>query len=130
MAFWKKYPLPKFPPNLIPMFDSCCELLSEEDLTALGKELMQEFDRMAAEADRDKVLIDQMKKACNRLVEAYPSLSEKLKRLVVGALRYSIVEEDAISDAVFAAGLLDDVKVINHVLERVGVEGYYIRFGR
>ncbi|MEZ4752837.1 MAG: hypothetical protein R3A13_00780 [Bdellovibrionota bacterium] len=48
------------------------------------------------------------------------------KSKIVGAVRYFAVAEDPFPDETFASGFDDDARVLNHVLEELGLEEYYI----
>lgn len=63
---------------------------------------------------------------CRLLLEHYEEFSPKEKALVAGAVRYFVVEDDPFSDDVFASGFDDDARVVNHVLELLGIDGMYI----
>ena len=132
MWFFKrsKYPLPKFPPKAIPIFRAYCEILSPEDFAAIREEANTEIAKSYEDPLAEAALLDQIKKACEALMDAYPNVDDKAKSLIIGAIRYCCISDDAMSDELFAAGYIDDCKVLNHVLEEVGIAGCFIRFGR
>jgi len=131
MWFFKKlkHPLPKFPQSVIPIFRNGCEVISDESFQKLSVEIDEKLNRLAEDPKRDHELQAQINSACKLLISAYSDADEKKKRLIVGAIRYCILNDDAISENIFAAGYYDDVRVLNHVLEQVDIQGAFIRFG-
>ena len=125
-----KYPLPKFPPNAIPLFHSYCEVLSPADFATIREEANACLKERYEDPNAEEAVLDQIRKACDALMDAYKNVDDQGKRLIVGVLRYCCISEDAMSDELFAAGYIDDCKIINHVLEKLGIAGCYIRFGR
>ena len=120
--------LPQFPPGVIPAFKAMCEALSLEDFADLSVVIEATLKEAQEDPRCDVKLQTQIAAACAVLMRAYPEAAEKQKPLIVGALRYCALDQDAMSDEKFAAGYYDDVKVLNHVLEQVGIESAYIRF--
>lgn len=124
----RRYPLPQFPPSVIPTFRAACEVLSPEAFAELMDAVNAELGEAIADPRADTKLHKQISSACQLLMNAYPDADRRVKSLIVGALRYCALSEDALSDQAFAAGYYDDVKVLNHVLEQAGIEGSFIRF--
>ncbi|NMC62672.1 MAG: hypothetical protein GYA55_05820 [SAR324 cluster bacterium] len=131
MWFFKKlrHPLPKFPQSVIPIFRNGCEVISYESFEKLSVEMDEKLNRLAEDPKRDHELQKQINSVCKLLISAYPDSDEKKKSLIVGAIRYCILNDDAISEDIFAAGYYDDVKVLNYVLEQLGIQGAFIHFG-
>lgn len=86
------------------------------------------MEKSFAAEQNDRQLLSQIEAACRFMLDAYGDAGENERALIVGALRYCFIADDAISDEAFAAGYLDDVKVINHVLEKLGVLDKCIKF--
>ncbi len=63
---------------------------------------------------------------CRLLLDHYEEFTDDEKALVIGAVRYFVVDEDPFSDDVFASGFDDDAHIVNHVLEQLGIEGMFI----
>ncbi len=61
------------------------------------------------------------------LLSHYESFPQRKQSLIVGGIRYFIAEDDALNDLVFYTGLDDDAKILNYVLEELGIEDMYIR---
>lgn len=124
--FFKRrlHTLPKFPPQIIPMFKSLCIDIPLEQLTELRGEFDQVWQKKMEEArgniGYNKNIADKLYGACKLLLDAYEEIPAKNRRLAVGAIRYCVATEDAYSDELFAAGQHDDVQVINFVLEELG----------
>ncbi|RMG42875.1 MAG: hypothetical protein D6719_05190 [Candidatus Dadabacteria bacterium] len=126
----RKHPLPKFPPAIAPMFRQLCEALPEENIDEYKKEVEAALAAVREEAaNNDRInlpLAEKLAERCMHLLSIYPELSEDKRALAIGAIRYFVVEEDPMSESKFAAGFDDDVKVMNHVLEELGLEDQYI----
>jgi uncharacterized membrane protein YkvA (DUF1232 family) len=63
---------------------------------------------------------------CRLLLEHYEEFSDHEKSLVAGAVRYFVIDDDPLSDEIFATGFDDDAMVVNHVLEQLGIDGMFI----
>lgn len=132
MIFFKrrKYPLPKVPATLESSFRSLCEPLGEEALLRISSD----FDKGVKELhvalqDNPHIStqqIDRAAQACRYLLSVYKRHSSEEQALIVGALRYFLATQDALPATTFASGLDDDIAVINHVLEELGVEGQFV----
>jgi hypothetical protein len=47
--------------------------------------------------------------------------------MIVGAIRYFACIDDALSESTYASGLVDDVRVLNHVIEELKREDLFIK---
>lgn len=116
--------LPKFPPQIIPLFRSLCTDISVEQLPQLQQEFSDLKTKILDEnkGNRlfDKRLAEKIFEACEILLDSYAHATTSQRRLIVGALKYCIISEDPFPDTVFASGLRDDAKIVNHVLEQIG----------
>ena len=121
----KEHKLPKFPPDIIPMFEGLCVDVSDEQVEDLLLEYRQKSAARLEEKKNDPVfdkrLAKEIQSRCEELLTLYPELNTTQKRLVIGAVRYCAASGDAFSDDIFASGLRDDVKVLNYVIEELGV---------
>lgn len=126
----QKYPLPKVPANIRPTFRNMCGVLTIEEIEELGNlvEIAIQKTRDDAETSSrvDLVTAEEVASRCRLLLEHYSEFSPKEKALVVGAVRYFVVEDDPFTDDIFASGFDDDAHVVNHVLEQLGIDGMYI----
>ena len=131
--FWKKrkYNLPKFPPNVIPQFNKLCEDLNDNEFAELSLLVKKNFEaEFAIGRDEDNFTVDEareVEKVCLFLIDEYHKFPTDKKRLVVGALRYCAISDDAFDDRAFASGMTDDQQVLNYVLEELGVEDKFIK---
>lgn len=126
----KKHKLPKFPPSLIPMFNSLCVEASPSDIPEIRGKLLEMFN------EREKVLGDTtvlnnrfasiLRERCLYLIDHYEEIPMKKRPLAIGVLRYCAATEDAFSEGIFASGQRDDVMVMNHVLEELELEDLII----
>ena len=127
-----KHPLPKVPNNVRPTFRNACEALPPEALEELSEMVTRSLERTRDEAATspriDIRMAEEIASRCRLLLEHYEEFSKEERALVVGAVRYFVIDEDPFSDDVFASGFDDDARVVNHVLEQLGIEGMYIEF--
>jgi len=132
MIFWKRrtYRLPRFPGGVIPAFRSACEDLSQEEaqkLTAAVDSALDDLYKVFKEdGNIDIRKAEAIADRCKLLLSKYNTLDEEHRKLVVGAVRYFATLEDAFATGTFASGLVDDAKVMNYVLEEIGIEGQFI----
>ena len=132
--FRKQYPLPKFPPQVRPLFRELCEDFSADRIEQL-RELVRKnhhetrHDR-EHELGYDSVLADKIAAVCEFLLDLHPTLPRPKQRLIVGGVRYFAEANDPLPEKTFACGFDDDVRVINHVLEAVGVTDKFIKLPR
>ena len=132
MGFFKRkqHPLPKFPDHVIPTFQALCESVPVDSLSTVSNDLLVYVNVVREQSlEHQHVnieLADALIAGCQKMLEAYPSLDEKLQGYVVGALRYFVHNEDGVGDMAFGSGFDDDAKVINFVLEEIGVEGFFV----
>lgn len=121
----KRHRLPKFPAAVIPTFKRLCEALPASDLEAYKADIEVNLERIrAAASTNDRVDLErgeQLGRVSKQLLDRYESFNENQRALVIGAIRYFAVAEDAASETTFATGFDDDVKVMNHVLEEIGL---------
>lgn len=74
----------------------------------------------------DERIIDALYNSAVFLLDHYNEFNQKQRALIIGAVYYFGLSDDPSPDASFATGLDDDVAVMNHVLEELGVEGFFI----
>ena len=126
----KEHRLPKFPPNLAPTFRALCEVLAAEEVqgfvAAIDTRLSEVNEQAKTNPRIDSQLAAQIAERCKFLCGLYPDRADNEKSLIVGAVRYFALAEDALDEEVFASGFHDDAKVVNHVLEELGDEEHYI----
>lgn len=119
-----RYPLPKFPPQIRTIFKQICVDLRGPALESFFEEAHKSLPEKSAESS-DK-MVQQLVKACNELLGQFETFNSRQKALAVGAIRYFIGDNDAVPEGVFASGLVDDAKVMNHVLEKLKIEGFFV----
>lgn len=128
--FARKHKLPRFPDNLIPTFHRLCDPLPAELLPELRKDLddfLQQSHDLAATNPRLNVhRVEQIHERCQFLLGQYEKFSREQQALVIGALRYFVIMEDSLADDNFVTGFDDDAKVVNYVLEELGIEDQFI----
>ena len=126
----KEHPLPKFPDTIIPTFRNMCEALSVDKLEDLKAELNACVDRLEEAAHRNPnlniSLARQIAQRCDYLIQQYPEYSKRKQGLVIGAVHYFAIADDPFPEEEFATGFDDDARVMNHVLEELGIKNWYL----
>lgn len=125
-----KHKLPTFPDTVIPTFQGLSEVVSLENIAQI-KTAIDEYLAHAQKIDNkdfhvNMTLATELAKCSHYLLDRYAEFSEKHKALVIGAVAYFLHDEDPQSDLAFGTGFDDDVKVMNHVLQQLGIEDRYI----
>ncbi len=132
MSWFKKklHKLPKFPAEVAKTFWMLCELLDAEQIELLRKAIDVAEQDFLAEAEKGKKVdiqgVEAIVANCRWLLDNYEHQTDDNKKLIVGAVRYFAAADDPFSDDVFSTGLFDDMKVLNFVLEELGVEGRFL----
>ena len=128
----KRYKLPKFPPELISGFKSVCEALPPEFVVDYHKEVDDVLAKCREVSENNPTLnlplAEEIAACAHLLLDRYEKFDEKQRALVVGAIRYFSIVDDALPADVFASGMNDDAHVMNHVLEEVGLVEHCIKF--
>lgn len=124
------HPLPKVPNTVAKRFKSLCQVLPIDLKQQLQAELEKNVN-LARERSKtnlriNKRRLEDLADRCSILLDAFQDVGEQDRALIVGALRYFVIDDDEFSDEVFFTGLDDDAKVVNHVLEQLGINGKYI----
>jgi hypothetical protein len=133
MIFGKsnKHPLPNFPSQVIPTFYSLCEELPEAsiaELSTLVNEALSELrEREKHVRFVDLDMAEAVTGGCLFLLGIYKERTGYERSLIIGAVRYYAISDDPFPDTMFATGLDDDAKVVNFVLEQLGIHDHYIR---
>lgn len=134
MIFWSKnkrrFNLPRFPETVAPTFKALCEALDPEHIPELRK-AVNECLADAREKEKKNEMLDvegaeEIAQRCNYLLDNYEDYSVEHRALVIGAVRYFAIAEDPFDDDTFATGFHDDKRVMNYVLEDLGLEDQYI----
>jgi hypothetical protein len=130
-GLFRKHKLPAFPPEAARVFEQLCSHVPEEDIGSVRNEL----DRCIVALKRDVYdgrfknhlpLVESLSDISLHLLDLYPQLSVSQRSLVIGAIRYFAIGEDSLSDTHFATGFNDDIRVMNYVLEELGIHDRYI----
>ena len=135
MIFWsrkkRRYPLPKFPDTVIPTFRGLCEVVHPDSLDELYAAIAHTERVIAQEAEEDEGLdvetYQDLIEACKFLLDQYENVDDKGRAAIVGAVRYFVVGDDPFHDSIFATGLYDDQRIINYVLEELGIHDRYLK---
>lgn len=126
----RRYRLPKFPPHVIPSFRRLCSARDPSEVPQIKVRLDAAVLELKTEAQNhgllDERIIDALYNSAVFLLDHYNEFNQKQRALIIGAVYYFGLSDDPSPDASFATGLDDDVAVMNHVLEELGVEGFFI----
>jgi len=127
----RKHPLPRFPADVVSTFEQLCEALPVERVKELEPEVdlcMKNFEEAASDHPHmNLTLARQIADRCRMLLSKYSEFSESERALVIGAVRYFAIAEDALSETTFASGFHDDARVLNYVLEELGMVEFCLR---
>jgi tRNA A37 N6-isopentenylltransferase MiaA len=131
MFSWKKHKLPKFPDGAAEVFKSLCASIEEDQATALRVLLQETYEEMKANSHNNPRMnvarLEEVYSTASYLMNHYSSFSPHEQTLIVGAVRYFAIDQDVANDLAFFTGLDDDAKILNYVLEQIGVNDRYIK---
>jgi len=126
----RQHPLPKFPNTVIPAFRGLCREIPLEQIDEVRREVEQALAEMKGRAaerpNLNLLLAEEITARCFLLLDHYSAAEPEHRRLIIGAISYFVIDDDGAEDEGFATGFDDDAKVINHVLEELGIEGQFI----
>ena len=74
----------------------------------------------------DLELAQKLADTAEYLLSRYNDFPIGKQALIAGAIRYYTEEHDALPVEIFATGLDDDVRIMNHVLEQLGITDRFI----
>lgn len=125
-----KYELPTFPPEVRATFKKLCKSVPLEKIAEIRDELDQCVVSMENEAKtHTNMNIELARKLAERsryLLDNYEQFDSQGQALAMGAVHYFAIAQDPISDTAFAGGFDDDAKVMNYVLQELGIEGLFL----
>lgn len=126
----KRHKLPKFPEGVESVFEQFCQALPLEAVDDIRKELNKAVSKIIKDAGSNQRielnLVNLLHKASLALLDRYEGYDEQQRALVIGAIRYFVVEDDPLPDTGFASGFYDDAKVMNYVLDQLDEEDLII----
>lgn len=119
-------------PNLEREFGSLCDNLPPGEIQQL-KEAVQSHVQNVRDALKHNEFLDvstaeAISRSLTSLLDDYTSLESAGRKLVVGATRYFIHEQDQTPDTASILGLDDDVQVLNYVLTQIGRADLKVEF--
>ena len=105
-------------------FAPLCENLGLEEVLQLMGEVYEHAQK-AQQALKTNEFLDvktawRIAKVLNQLLTQYDSFPETQQKLIVGAARYFVHEQDLEPDTASILGFDDDVQVVNYVLDCIG----------
>jgi uncharacterized membrane protein YkvA (DUF1232 family) len=119
-----EHKLPKFPENVESTFRDFCEALPNEAIPDVKQQLDQAVKtilRKSIENDLiETKLVNELYEASCALLERYEKFDKAGRAMVIGAIRYFVVEDDPLPDTGFSSGFYDDAKVMNYVIDQLG----------
>lgn len=127
----EKHDLPKFPEHVIPTFQQLCQALAPSDIGDVRAAVEQHvLDLQSAKAEVLHVNLKlgrEIGEVLTGLLDQYESFDEKQRALVIGAAAYFVHQDDPQGDTTFGTGLNDDAKVVNYVLNQLGIEDKFLK---
>lgn len=126
----RNFPIPKFPESIAITFRRLCvqidNSLYDQFVEKISPAMNNLHNLAASGSSADTEFIAGIVRAAEKLMEEGRSLDIKRRSLVIGAVSYLVADDDPIPDSAFRSGLYDDARIINHVLEELNIEGYFI----
>lgn len=126
----RKHRLPKFPEDVIPTFKGCCGSASPDQRESLRQAVKATLQDMSAKAKTNKLLdlrlAQQIAERCLLLLDIHDQRTSQEQALIIGAVTYFAAVDDPFSDEAFASGFHDDARIVNYVLEELGIKDKFI----
>ncbi|NLF25977.1 MAG: hypothetical protein GX589_10025 [Deltaproteobacteria bacterium] len=124
--------MPKFPSDVAPSFKAMCETITDEAKLQELREAVQAVLVETRQQAEENAVVDvdrceELAETCLYLLEHYHDFGPKQQALIIGAVRYFAVTDDPFDDGMFASGFFDDCKIMNYVLEQLGIEDRYLK---
>lgn len=121
-----EHKLPKFPESVEAVFNDFCEALPPESIAEVKSELdkaVKKILRKSLENDLiETKLVNELYEASCALLERYEEFGKSHRAMIIGAIRYFVVENDPLPDSGFSSGYYDDAKVMNYVIHQIGLD--------
>lgn len=118
--------MPTLDPKALALFEASCADMTPAEIEALRREVHAHVAEIHEAALDDEMLpvdiADALGRALDALLREAPYLAVRDRRLIVGAARYFISDEDQLGDTASILGLDDDVAVFNHAVRALGRE--------
>lgn len=125
-----KYKLPKFPVSVIPAFRQLCREIAVEQVDEVRSEVERCLgllrERAPERPNLNLPLAEEIAARCFMLLDRFGDCDLEKRKLIMGAVSYFVVDGDGAEDDSFATGFDDDARVINYVLQQVGIEDQFI----
>ena len=125
-----KYKLPKFPVSVVPAFRQLCREIPVDQVDAVRAEVERCIgtlrERAPERPNLNLPLAEEIAARCFVLLDRFPDYDVEKRKLVMGAVSYFVVDGDGAEDDSFATGFDDDARVMNYVLQQVGIEDQFI----
>ena len=126
----RKHKLPKFPDGVIPLFKQLCAVLDATAVAELRKAVQDALAEHRKQVGKERTFdlrgSEELAERCYFLLDHYQDFPPEKQALITGAVRYFSIAEDPFDERIFSSGFHDDMKVMNYVLEEVGVEDRYL----
>lgn len=105
-------------------FERLCGMVNGPELGALRAAVQQHLRELEQAARRNELLAtdlaEELARKLDGLLADIHTLPEEAQRLVVGAARYFVSDDDVLPDQGGPLGLDDDVAVFNGVVRQIG----------
>jgi uncharacterized membrane protein YkvA (DUF1232 family) len=130
MFFRKAHKLPRFPEEAAHTFKALCGHISSQEVQALSIQLDEMYNSILEKVSSSPNMnLDRFRDVyavARYLMNHFESFAKDQQYLIIGGVRYFTMEHDSVSDIEFYTGFDDDAKVLNYVLEQIGVHDRYI----
>lgn len=107
------------------VFAPLCATIPPDQIPELQKQVRGHVDRVRRSLERNEFLdvatAERIAEILAQLLDTYESYPTDHQALIAGAARYFVQSQDAEPDTASLLGFDDDVTVLNHVLEQIGL---------
>lgn len=108
------------------------QLLSPDELNGLRTDVIRYGDQIRAALRTNEFidikLVERITECLTFHLDLYAEFLPEQQKLIVGAARYFIQQNDAEPDTMSVLGFDDDVEVLNYVLEKIGHAQFKVNF--
>lgn len=125
-----RYSLPPSPAEVTVTLEKFCRSPIDLPIADLKKHVDSALERLQVYTHSvlgpNLNIAHELAERCHYLLDHYDTYSSDKQALIRGAVRYFVVQHDARDDTLPAVGFDDDIRVINFVLDKLGIEGKFL----
>jgi len=128
----RRYSVENCAPKAGQTFQKLCHSFPADSIPQLRLGIDAALERLSKTASDDYLgphigTARRIAERLNYLIDNCGKFPRQKLPLIVGAIRYFIIEEDAVPDSTPLVGFDDDIQVLNHVLEELGLEHLFVQ---